>query len=324
MRQRDKTSARREAETAQPSYAVGVRHHMRSLIGRVDASLAALRAGRNDEALHDFRVNVRRLRTLLNTFPDVVVLDKRDRRRLRALAHCTNDARDLEVAAQLLISHALHVDPPQRRMFAGHARRYREQAQRQASNLRAELPSIWTSVRRRLPGREQSMRAVQWRAYARETACHVTRLLRELVRTLRKVKCASDLDVMHRARIVAKKARYLLEPFSSAVPGIDAARKELVKLQDTLGYIHDNALLAERIKSEAVRAAQASCLAAFEKRGQVTRIPSKTLLAEIALYSTVQREARRAFVSANRTLFGPRAIVVGRRLRVQSAALLRC
>lgn len=323
-RQRDTTSARRDAKTAQPSYAVGVRQHMRSLIDRVDASLAALRAGRNDEALHDFRVNIRRLRTLLTTFSDVVELDKRDTRCLRALAHCTNDARDLEVAAQLLQSHAPRVKPQQRRAFASRARRYREQAQHNAAMLRKKLHAQWASVRRRLPTSERSLHAAERSAYARETARRVTPLLHELRRTLRKVKSVGDIDAMHRARIVAKKVRYLLEPFTAVAPALDAARKELVKLQDTLGTIHDNVLLAERIKGEAVRAAQASCLALFDTRGHVARASSRTLLVDIALYRSVQREARRAFVAANGKLFGPRAKMVVQRLRTQSAALLHC
>lgn len=314
----------REAETAPPSYAVGVRHHMRSLIDRVDASLAALRAGRNDEALHDFRVNIRRLRTLLNTFSDVIILDKRDSRRLRALAHCTNDARDLEVAAQLLQSHAPRVKPLQRRAFASRARHYREQAQRNASTLRKELPPQWASVRRRLRTSERTLHAAERSAYARETARRVTPLLRELRRTLRKVRSVGDIEAMHRARIVAKKARYLLEPFTAGVAALDAARKELVELQDTLGNIHDNVLLAERIKGEAVRTAQASILTLFDTRGRVMHASSKSLLVDIALYRSVQREARRAFVAANKKLFNYGADAVVQRLRAQSAALLHC
>jgi CHAD domain-containing protein len=66
-----------------------------------DAASARLRLGRPDdpEALHDFRVAIRRLRSSIRAWRDVLdnAVSPRVLRRLRRLARATSESRDLEV-----------------------------------------------------------------------------------------------------------------------------------------------------------------------------------------------------------------------------------
>ena len=66
----------------------------------LDAAAAArdrMAAGSDAEALHDFRVAVRRLRSLLRAHKATLEVPRRARRRLRELADATGRVRDLEV-----------------------------------------------------------------------------------------------------------------------------------------------------------------------------------------------------------------------------------
>ena len=54
-----------------------------------------------------------------------------------------------------------------------------------------------------------------------------------------RVSNLSDCAQAHRARIAVKHLRYLLEPVSEIVPGAQPLVKDLAKLQDDLGALHD-------------------------------------------------------------------------------------
>jgi adenylate cyclase len=68
----------------------------------------------------------------------------------------------------------------------------------------------------------------------------VRRLTRELRRDLAKVHSVEDAEPAHRARIDAKRLRYLLEPASGRIEGVDAVIAKLKALQDDLGDLHDS------------------------------------------------------------------------------------
>ncbi|MDF1700622.1 MAG: CHAD domain-containing protein [Planctomycetota bacterium] len=58
----------------------------------------------DDTALHDFRVAVRRMRSTLSTWRDILAatMRRKDRRRLRDVQHATGSGRDAEVALEWL------------------------------------------------------------------------------------------------------------------------------------------------------------------------------------------------------------------------------
>ena len=64
-----------------------------------------------------------------------------------------------------------------------------------------------------------------------------------LVERLARLRAAGDERPAHRARIAAKRLRYILEPAASAAPEARAAVRALRRVQDLLGELHDAHLL---------------------------------------------------------------------------------
>ncbi len=90
---------------------------------RAELARAALVAGGDPEALHDFRVAVRRLRSLLRAFREEAgePLGKRLRRQLATLADDTNPGRDAEVAVTWVASSATRRARPRSAASTGSA-----------------------------------------------------------------------------------------------------------------------------------------------------------------------------------------------------------
>jgi CYTH domain-containing protein len=68
-----------------------------------------------------------------------------------------------------------------------------------------------------------------------------------LERRLADVDDIDDQDEAHRARIAAKRMRYLIEPFTQEIEGAADVVKRLKRLQDALGEMHDADVLLARI-----------------------------------------------------------------------------
>src|SRR3970282_2155054 len=83
---------------AQPARLVAPRI-ARQLLRTLERERARLERAGDEEALHGFRVALRRLRSWLRAFQSVFVgrVHGTSRRALRDLAHATNDVRDAEV-----------------------------------------------------------------------------------------------------------------------------------------------------------------------------------------------------------------------------------
>jgi CHAD domain-containing protein len=70
-----------------------------------------------------------------------------------------------------------------------------------------------------------------------------------LANAARRVESIDDAGALHRARIAAKRLRYLLETLPD-VPGAPVLIERLTALQDGLGLAHDRHLMVERIVRE--------------------------------------------------------------------------
>ncbi|MEO7795701.1 MAG: CHAD domain-containing protein [Thermoanaerobaculia bacterium] len=212
--------------------------------------------GDRDEALHDFRVALRRLRSLLRSHRSAfsVEFPKKALRRFAALARDTNPGRDAEVQLAWLTTFGDELKPGER---AGHRALMRDLAQRRdesyrkvereivsdfaklCDDLRARLATYRVAVDLDRPAQVSSFAAATREALARDTG--------ELFEKLDGIETVADETQGHAARIAAKRLRYLAEPVS---PWIDAARRpvELLKaLQDLLGELHDGQLLAAHV-----------------------------------------------------------------------------
>jgi CHAD domain-containing protein/CYTH domain-containing protein len=232
-----------------------------------DAAAARLRLGRPDdpEALHAFRVTIRRLRSSLRAWR--AVLDEgvspRVLRRLRRLARATGASRDLEVHLAWVAGQSPHLREYQRPGLAWLEerlrRRQRKADERLARALERRYAPADARLRRRLPVYRATLDPRPLTAAA-ALAPLVLRLAGELEARLALVQSIADEARAHRVRIGAKRLRYLLEPFAAELEGGPAIVAQLKALQDVLGELHDAHVfageLAESLEGAAVEQAK--------------------------------------------------------------------
>jgi len=221
------------------------------------------------DTLHDFRVALRRFRSILRAYRDVLEtsgkkrrpIPKRVRRTLRRLAHATDAGRDLDVQLEWLeegwkgstaseragttwLWHQLKLE----RDEAGAA--LDAALNHQILDAIERLESYLGDARRRSASRAQRNGASS--TLARVTAEQAERLASELTNQLAMVTTPAQHAESHRARISAKRLRYLLEPFArdTVIPGITSAIAQLKGMQDALGEQHDVAVFLPRLADQ--------------------------------------------------------------------------
>lgn len=218
------------------------------LLDEAAGALARLEQGDDPEALHDFRVAVRRLRSSLRAYSGKLETKVVDTalRRLKSLGSQSGGARDLEVQAEWLRAHAHELRPTHQRDLRWLASRL-ESRKRHAyegitDGLAAEFERASHGLREML-GAYRALIRLDGAAPAETLSDTTADLVREHTAVLRRRLQAidsSDADAAaHRARIEVKRLRYLLEPL---VGWIDAGKpllKQLKGLQDLLGELHD-------------------------------------------------------------------------------------
>jgi CHAD domain-containing protein len=202
-------------------------------------------AAESDDALHDFRVANRRLRSWLRAFKPSLrdAVPGKHRRRLSAIADATNPARDATVHLEWLHD--------ERRALSAVERvgltflRKRLQAQRTpaadaAIAAASDFETIAAKLHRRLSA---SLDDVHEHEDAPRFGVVLAECVREQSDAMREhlagIHEFSDTDTVHRARISAKRLRYLIEPAEEAVSGSDGILETLKSLQDALGDLHD-------------------------------------------------------------------------------------
>lgn len=231
-----------------------------------NAAHGRLASQADDEALHDFRVAVRRLRSWERAFRPYLRHDlgKKLRRRLRDLARDTGASRDLEVHLAWLKAQRRSLG---RRQRPGLDWLLAELEQRKAdadsalekdidgrfTRLEARLARVLESYRERLRLRKDG-RAAPLPAFAEALAPRVRKAARELETHLSHVHTERDVHEGHEARIAAKRLRYLLEPVMRIVPGAADLVDRLKRLQDVLGDLHDAQVFGAEISKLAASA----------------------------------------------------------------------
>jgi CHAD domain-containing protein len=226
----------------------GVRRLAITQLETAGAARARVATSADPEALHDYRVALRRLRSCLRSYRRELAstVTERSRRRLRRLARATNRSRDLEVHLKWLTEQQATAGELERPGIAWLIARLEETQHREREAMLALDERLFPSVHQRL--RRQLMYypvMVRLEAHADPpttasvTARHVGRATRRLGRRLGRIKGEPDETEIHRARIAAKHLRYLLEPFAADLPGGGALIERLKRLQDAFGDVHD-------------------------------------------------------------------------------------
>ena len=241
------------------------------------------------EALHDYRVALRRLRSCLRAYrqPLRSSVTSKTLRRLRRLTHGTNRSRDLDVHLAWLGEQGDHIGQAERPGVAWTIERLTAERDRAREDMLDLDEKLFPRVHARLARQLTRFRTTidldtgsRRRSTAAVSARRVRAASRRLKDRLRRIQGHSSADAIHRARISAKHLRYLLEPFAAAIPDGDWAVERLKTLQNGFGDVHDAHVFAAELREalpEAERAASAGAgfipglealLALLQARGQ--------------------------------------------------------
>jgi CHAD domain-containing protein len=218
------------------------------------------------DALHHFRVTLRRLRTWLRTLEPWLAdsTPKKASRRLRKAASLTSDSRDAEVHLAWLQDQRSALSARQRHGWAWLVQRIEEDKEksdevaftkgmrafdRAAADLSAQLPYYRAHV--------DPHAADAPRAFAIVLAELILDRGAALAERLNGITSFEDAKAIHSARIAGKRLRYIVEPVAGQVEGASRLVADLAELQDALGGCHDAYVFSAAIiaASEALPAA---------------------------------------------------------------------
>jgi CHAD domain-containing protein len=221
----------------------------RLMLAQFDILLAneeAVRAGRI-VALHDFRVAMRRLRSLLRAFrkPLAGTGAAAVEARLDRFSASLGPSRDMDVWMRFLRS------PAVTRKMSGRAgwptffaRQEEVHRRRKAGVQRIFTGNAWgaikTDVDRFLRESLRPVAAPRPEGSARDAAVKALGKAMEQVEQRSRIAPAYAPAAVHRLRIACRRARYLAEFFSAEL-GVEVARlgRRMKSAQDVLGDVHD-------------------------------------------------------------------------------------
>ena len=231
-----------------------------------DAGTALLRvsAGEGPDALHEFRVSLRRLRSTLRAFARHLEPRPTEQAlaRLRELGERSNAARDAEVQIAWLEARRGELSRGHRPALRWLAQDLTARRDQTHARLLAKLPERFATLRADLAKSLAGYRtwvhldspdpSPTFAAVVGERLRGQAARLRE---SLDAISSPSDNLGCHQARIEAKRLRYLLEPVARYAPEGKRAVRSLKGLQDVLGEMHDLEILMQTLETGAERVA---------------------------------------------------------------------
>lgn len=213
------------------------------------------------DALHDFRVALRRLRSWLRAFRPHLdrSVRRRTRRRLSRVADASNAARDAEVQISWLHEQRHHLSVKQREGLDWLIARLDARQRDAEVHLRRQISKDFERACRAL----ETLRDIpggtaddDGTSLAGAAAKLVRQQTEDVRRHLASVQSLADEKEVHDARIAGKRLRYLLEPFAEQIPESEQVIAGLEALQDAAGELHDSHVLMAEI-ADAITAAAA-------------------------------------------------------------------
>lgn len=247
----------------------GVRRLALSQLGLAEELLGAFDR-ENPEALHDLRVSLRRLRSTLRSYRDVLADGPTPKtlKRLSKVVGRTGRGRDTEVQVAWIDAQLAALDEAERAQAIAFRDALLVEKDDAYRALESEtLPAIartLVKLRRELATysihRTLDLDEEVPKTFAEILRDAVLGELESLTDELRSIRGLDDDESIHDARIAGKRLRYLLEPFREASENGKNAARALKRLQDVLGDLHDAAvradLLAHAIEGAAVAQAR--------------------------------------------------------------------
>jgi CHAD domain-containing protein len=230
-----------------------------------DATRAFERTGNADDALalHDFRVALRRLRSTLRAYRPLLEDSVRGKphKLLGEIAEGTNRVREAEVALEWLRPLATGMTPGERvglqwLVDRVDARRAKDLEQCLADTRRS-FTAAARKVHKGLVAYRQTVQtepSINDESFAGALGTAAVEQARELDQLLGEIQHLED-EAAHRARIAAKRLRYVVEPVRSTLAGGAELITRLKAIQDLLGELHDLQELEKVVRAAITTAA---------------------------------------------------------------------
>jgi len=198
------------------------------------------------KALHDNRVAIRRIRTLLRAYENFLPLELRsERTELTAIMRQTNALRDLEVhdgmLTQILGRRRIGKQTRDAVFTIRKAVRNHLKSGRSADHVTAQ--ALITSVRALLRKFDESPIDTDGTLYSDMTASIVQRETNTIVKLSLSLERKGQVKRLHRARLSAKRLRYVVEPLPDSIVGVRDGITRLKRLQTLFGDIRDTQTL---------------------------------------------------------------------------------
>lgn len=252
----------------------GARLVARELLRRARSLSKRLSAPDDTDALHDFRVALRRVRSWARAYRPYLgkSVPKRARRALRDLAEATNAGRDAEVHLAWIQQASEGLSAEQlggTAWLTGRLEERRDQAYRGAVRKTSTVfdrvePALRSPLRRPASPDVDRFGAV--------TATLLQAHAAGLQQRLGQIHGPEDDPAIHAARIRAKRLRYLLEPLERYREEVGGVIQRLRGLQDILGELHDLHVLAIELANPKVPAGARAGLAALLERATARQV----------------------------------------------------
>ncbi len=256
-----------------------------SFLDQAAAARPRLADPEDTEALHDFRVGLRRLRSCLRAYRDSLEgsVPKKLARKLRRLARSTGPGRDAEVQIEWLRGRRSHLSSYHRAGLAWLIDQLEGRMRDAYAKMGSEVDRDFAEIEKELRAHLSVYRTeVHLDATAplptlgETTAGILRRQAGELEEHLARIADADDENEAHQARISAKRVRYLLEPLVEEAPAAGPAVKRFKALQDLLGDLHDAHVLELEIAEALEQAAAERTRRLLEL--SIAEVPDEKLL----------------------------------------------
>ncbi len=237
----------------------GAARHARRLLKSARCAAKQLTHQDDDEALHRFRVRVRQLRTFLRTYRKHLGPKRVDKpiARLGKLIDITNTSRDLQVQLLWLdkVWSSEHLEPRAResaRWMTKHLASHGPGANGVepkwlAKRLKKTARRLNTELKALVDGGNDKDAGKQNKAFNRVAGRQILKTADRLEQLLGSIQGLDDKDTAHRARLTAKRLRYIVEQMRRHADDAQPAVDELKHLQDMLGELRDRQVLEAEI-----------------------------------------------------------------------------